>query len=60
MCHNNKRCNGTEEFNCRAAMEKQKKRIDLWTRGEGEMYGESNMETYITICKVESQCEFAE
>ena len=22
--------------------------------GEGEMYGESNMETYITICKVDS------
>ena len=28
--------------------------------GEGEMYGESNMETYIAIYKVESQCEFAE
>ena len=27
--------------------------------GEGEMYGESNMETYITISKTESQCEFA-
>ena len=26
---------------------------------EGEMYGESNMETYITICKTESQWEFA-
>ena len=23
--------------------------------GEGEMYGESNMETYITICKIDSQ-----
>ena len=23
--------------------------------GEGEMYGESNMETYITICKMDSQ-----
>ena len=23
------------------------------------MYGESNMETYITICKIESQPEFA-
>ena len=22
--------------------------------GEGEMYGESNMETYITICKMDS------
>ena len=28
-------------------------------RGEGEMYGESNMETYITICKIDSQREFA-
>ena len=27
--------------------------------GEGEMDGESNMETYITICKIDSQCEFA-
>ena len=27
--------------------------------GEGEMYGKSNMETYITICKIESQQEFA-
>ena len=23
--------------------------------GEGEMYGESNMETYIIICKIDSQ-----
>ena len=27
--------------------------------GEGEMYGESNMEIYKTICKIESQWEFA-
>ena len=27
--------------------------------GEGEMYGESNMESYITICKIENQQEFA-
>ena len=27
--------------------------------GEGEMYGKSNVETSITICKTESQCEFA-
>ena len=27
--------------------------------GEGEMYGEGNMETYITICKIDSQWEFA-
>ena len=26
---------------------------------EGEMYGESNMETYITICKIDNQWEFA-
>ena len=29
------------------------------TGGEGEMYGESNMETYITMCKIDSQWEFA-
>ena len=28
-------------------------------RGEGEMYGKSNMEIYITICKMDSQQEFA-
>ena len=31
-------------------------------RGEevkGDMYGESNMETYISICKIDSQWEFA-
>ena len=27
--------------------------------GESELYGESNMETYITICKIDSQREFA-
>ena len=27
--------------------------------GEGEMYGKSNMETHITICKTDSQWEFA-
>ena len=27
--------------------------------GDGEMYGESNMETYHTICKTDSQWEFA-
>ena len=44
-------------------METQTQRIDLWTPGEGirgEMYGKSNMETYITICKIDSQQEFAE
>ena len=54
--------NGTKEFICRAAMEKQTQRTDLWTgeRGEeSEMYRESNMETYIIICKTDSQWEFA-
>ena len=27
--------------------------------GEGEMYGKSNMETYIIICKIDSQGEFS-
>ena len=27
--------------------------------GEGEMCEKSNMETYITICKIDSQWEFA-
>ena len=51
--------NGTEEFIDRATMEKQIQRIDLWTWGDSEMYGKSNMETYITICKIDSQQEFA-
>ena len=40
-------------------MKKQTQRIDLWTRGEGEMCAKSSMETYITICKIGSQWEFA-
>ena len=28
-------------------------------RGEGGMYGKNNMETYINICKIDSQWEFA-
>ena len=54
--------NGTEEFINRETMEKQTQRIDLWTwggGGEGERYGESNMETYITMYKIDSQREFA-
>ena len=27
--------------------------------GEGKMYGKSNMETYITKCKIDRQHEFA-
>ena len=26
---------------------------------EGEMYGKSNMEAYITLCKIDSQWSFA-
>ena len=32
---------------------------DVQRGGEGEMYGKSNMETFITICKIDSQWEFA-
>ena len=38
---------------------KETERTDLWTWGEGEMYGKSNMEIYITICKIDSPWEFA-
>ena len=53
--------NGTEEFIDRATMEKHRKQTygHEESRGEGEMYGESAMETYITICKIDSQWEFA-
>ena len=53
---------GTKELIYRAAMEKQTQRTDLGRgeRGEeSEMYRESNMETYIIICKTDSQWEFA-
>ena len=46
-------------------METQTLRTDLWTWlgkgevGEGGMCGETNMEIYITICKVDSQWECA-
>ena len=54
----------TDGFIFRAAMEKQTQRTDqqAWGGGEdgqGEMYGESNMETYNTICKIDSHWEFA-
>ena len=29
------------------------------SEGEREMYGESDMETYMTVCKIDSQREFA-
>ena len=33
--------------------------MDMGLGNEGEMYGKSNMVTYITICKIDSQQEFA-
>ena len=33
--------------------------MDRGEGGEGEMYGENNMETYMTICKIDGQQEFA-
>ena len=53
---------GAEEFIYKAAIGKKTQKIDLWTweRGEeDETYGKSNMETYITMCKIDSQQEFA-
>ena len=33
--------------------------LDMGRGGEGELCGESNVDTYITICKINSQWEFA-
>jgi len=52
---------GTEEFILGTAMEKQTENRpkDMGVgNGEGEMYGERNMETYNTIYKIDSQWEF--
>ena len=55
--------NSTEEFIYRRAIEKETEnrlmdREQTYEHGErggeGQMYGESNMETYITICKIDS------
>ena len=53
--------NGTEEFIDRATMEKHRKQTYGHGErgGESEMYGKSNMETYITICKIDCKREFA-
>ena len=49
--------NSIEEFTYRATVEKQTEQTyGHGERGrEGEMYGKSNMETYITICEIDSQ-----
>ena len=52
--------NGTEEF---ISGQQWRNRHGEYTYGhgerggEGEMYGKSNVETYITICKIDSQWE---
>ena len=30
-----------------------------WGQKDGERYGESNMETYNTVCRIDSQWEFS-
>ena len=57
---------GIEELICRAATEIQYREqtsghVVGWggKKGEGGMYGESNMEIYVTICKTDSQREFS-
>ena len=52
---------GTDEFICKAAIEKHREQTygHKERGGESEMYGESNMETYTIICKIDSQWEFA-
>ena len=49
---------GTDEFIYRAALEKQIYGHVL-REGVGEMYGESNLEIYISMCEIYSQWEFA-
>ena len=58
--HTESRRNGTEEFIYRETVEKhiENRLVDMERGGEGEMYGKSNMETYITICKIGSQWDF--
>ena len=50
-----------KNFIHRATMEKQREQTYGHGErgGEGEMYGKSNIETYITICKIFSQREFS-
>ena len=57
--------NGTQEFIYSSGGQQWRNRHREQTYGdgekggEGEIYGKSNMETYITICKIDSQWEFA-
>ena len=48
---------GIDEFIYREAVGKQTQRTDLSSggeEGEGEIYGERQMETYITTCKIDT------
>ena len=57
--------NGPEELNCNGdkGSNGETDREQTYGHGErggkGEIYGESNLETYITMCKIDSQWEFA-
>ena len=44
---------------CRHRHKEQTYGLEAGEEGEGRTYGESNMETYITICKIDSQREFS-
>ena len=46
------------EFICRAAMKKQNYGHGGREGGRGEMYGESNIEAYNTMCEIDSQWDF--
>ena len=50
---------GTDEIVCRAAMEidteNRLKVMEVGEEGEVKIYGESNMEFYTTICKINNQ-----
>ena len=52
---------GTDESICKAAMEKHREQTygHRERGGDGEMCGEINMDTYITICKIDSRGEFS-
>ena len=54
--------NGTEEFIYRQQW-RNRHREQAYGHGErggeGEMYGNSSIETYITICKIDSKWEFS-
>ena len=53
--------NGTKEFIYRAKWRNRHREqpYEYGERGgEGEMYGESNMETYVIICKIDNQQEY--